>query len=145
MPKVRGKTQSIRRTSKVRLRLISQSLDMEGTASEAKPRTRGECAGVPRPCPYVSCRYNLALDVSRNGAIKVNFPVQVDGMVEPDWENITHSCALDVAEQGGHTLTDVGERMNLTRERVRQVEERALAKLAGSDYLEGIDEDELTD
>src|SRR5688572_28414707 len=23
------------------------------------PRTRGDCANVPRPCPFVRCRYNL--------------------------------------------------------------------------------------
>src|SRR5688572_33201287 len=39
------------------------------------------------------------------------------------------SCALDVADLGGTTLQDVGAIMNLTRERIRQVEVKALAKL----------------
>ncbi len=39
------------------------------------------------------------------------------------------TCALDVADRGGTTLEDVGAIMNLTRERIRQVEVRALAKL----------------
>jgi hypothetical protein len=39
------------------------------------------------------------------------------------------SCALDVADRGGTTLEDVGAIMNLTRERIRQVEVKALAKL----------------
>ena len=44
------------------------------------------------------------------------------------WE-MNDSCALDVADRGGTTLEDVGAIMNLTRERIRQVEVRALAKL----------------
>ena len=40
-----------------------------------------------------------------------------------------HTCALDVAERGGITLEEVGEIMNLTRERIRQVEVRGLLKL----------------
>jgi hypothetical protein len=44
------------------------------------------------------------------------------------WE-MNESCALDVADRGGTTLEDVGAIMNLTRERIRQVEVKALAKL----------------
>ena len=40
-----------------------------------------------------------------------------------------HSCALDIADRGGITLEDVGVIMNLTRERIRQVEVRGLEKL----------------
>ena len=88
-----------------------------------KPRTRAECADGPRPCPYVSCQHHLYLDVStRTGAIKLNFPdLEV-------WD-MNESCALDVADRGGTTLEDVGAIMNLTRERIRQVEVKALAKL----------------
>ena len=45
------------------------------------------------------------------------------------WE-MTETCALDVADRGGITLEEVGEIMNLTRERVRQVETAGLAKLS---------------
>ncbi|MBK7581831.1 MAG: hypothetical protein IPI67_16685 [Myxococcales bacterium] len=88
-----------------------------------KPSTRAECAEGPRPCPYVSCKHHLYIDVSpRTGAIKLNFPdLEV-------WE-LNESCALDVADRGGTTLEDVGAIMNLTRERIRQVEVKALAKL----------------
>jgi hypothetical protein len=89
----------------------------------SRPTTRGECATGPRPCPFVGCRHHLYLDVARgSGAIKLNFPdVEV-------WE-MPHSCVLDVAEQDGVTLERVGDIMNLTRERIRQIEARALAKL----------------
>ncbi len=71
----------------------------------------------------MSCKYHLYLDVSeRSGAIKLNFPdLEV-------WE-MNETCVLDVADQGGATLEDVGAMMNLTRERIRQLEVKGLAKL----------------
>ena len=59
-----------------------------------RPRTRGDCAGVPRPCPYVGCRHHLYLDVSAGGGLTFNF-----ADLEP-WE-LEHSCSLDVVEQRG--------------------------------------------
>ena len=32
-----------------------------------KPQTRAECVDGPRPCPYVSCKHHLYLDVRRRG------------------------------------------------------------------------------
>jgi len=46
------------------------------------------------------------------------------------------SCALDLAEEGGLTLEDVGAVMNLTRERIRQIEMSGLAKLAEDTVME---------
>jgi hypothetical protein len=88
-----------------------------------RPRTREDCGSGPRPCPYVSCKYNLYVDVNpRTGSVKMNFPDK------ELWE-IKDTCALDVADRGGITLEDVGDIMNLTRERVRQLETRGLTKL----------------
>ncbi len=87
-----------------------------------RPKTRGECAGIVRPCPFVSCRMHLFLDVNAKGGIKLNFP-----HLDPD--QLIASCALDVADQGLARLEDAGVLMNLTRERVRQVEVTALRKL----------------
>lgn len=88
-----------------------------------RPRTRGECANGPRPCPWVSCRYHLYLDVTHDGTtIKHNFPD-----LEP-WE-LRHTCALDVADNGGTNFEKVGVLMNLTRERIRQFEVTTLARI----------------
>lgn len=88
-----------------------------------RPRTRADCADVPRPCPFVSCRHHLYLDVSRNGrGVKLNWPD-----LEPD--DVADSCALDVADGGGASREAVGAAMNLTRERVRQIETEALEEL----------------
>lgn len=85
-----------------------------------RPRYRSECVNGPRPCIFVSCKYHLYLDVNpRTGSVKLNFPDK------ELWE-LPQTCALDVADQGGITLEEVGEIMNLTRERVRQVETRGV-------------------
>jgi hypothetical protein len=117
---VRARTISVKRMTKRELeigRLLYPEADYD------KPKARAECAEGPRPCPYVSCKYHLYIDVSaRTGAIKLNFPdLEV-------WD-LGESCSLDVADRGGTTLEDVGAIMNLTRERIRQVEVKALAKL----------------
>ncbi|HEY1692320.1 MAG TPA: sigma factor-like helix-turn-helix DNA-binding protein [Polyangiaceae bacterium] len=119
---IRAKTISVKRMTKRELelgRLLYPDVD-----DVERPRTRVECSDAPRPCPFVSCQHHLYLDVSaRTGAIKLNFPdLEV-------WE-MTETCALDVADRGGTTLEEVGAIMNLTRERIRQVEVKGLAKLA---------------
>jgi len=88
-----------------------------------RPRTRAECVNGPRPCLYISCKHHLFLDVNpETGSVKLNFP---DKEV---WE-LEETCALDVAERGGITLEEVGTILNLTRERIRQLEATALVKL----------------
>lgn len=90
-----------------------------------RPQNRTECRHAARPCLFVSCKHHLYLDVNpETGSIKLNFPD-----LEP-WE-LEETCALDVAERGGITLEEVGEILNLTRERIRQLEVTALQKLRG--------------
>lgn len=127
--RARAKTIAMKRLTKEELR-IGALLYPE--RSYWRPKSRGECANVARPCPYVSCKHHLYIDVNpATGSIKINFPdLEV-------WE-LRHSCALDVAQTGGITLEEVGEILNLTRERIRQVEVRGLLKLkeaGGEDLL----------
>jgi hypothetical protein len=105
-------------------------LDDDGTVADdvdlstsQLPASRDECREGARPCPLVSCRYHLYLDVDpHNGSLKLNFPG-----LQP-WE-LEHSCALDVAEAGGATLDVVGTHLGLTRERARQIESMALDRV----------------
>jgi hypothetical protein len=108
-------------TRKERERALCRALDLEDQTP--RPRTRAECVGGPRPCPYVACRHHLYLDVSPGtGTIKLNFPeLEV-------WE-LDQSCALDVADSGEHELGTTGHLLNVTRERIRQIEAAALEKL----------------
>jgi len=89
-----------------------------------RPTLRSECADGPRPCPHVACKHHLYLDVNpATGTIKLNFPdLEV-------WE-LSDTCALDIAERGGTSLDDISKLMNVTRERVRQIETQAMSKLA---------------
>lgn len=118
--RARAKTIAMKRLTKEELR-IGALLYPERTYW--RPQSRAQCANVARPCPYVSCKYHLYIDVNpATGSIKINFPeLEV-------WE-LKQSCALDVATQGGITLEEVGEILNLTRERIRQVEVRGLMEL----------------
>lgn len=106
------------------LRVISEEPGPDTAELEAeRPRTRGDCAGGPRPCPWVSCRHHLYLNVDpTTGAL------QVANVDVPVWE-MRESCALDVADEGGHDLYAIADATNVTRERVRQVEVPALLRL----------------
>lgn len=112
----RPRTENLRRLSVIN----TPPATADDDAGIKRPCTRGECADVPRPCPFVSCRHHLYLDIStRNGSVKLNFPhLEVDEMAD--------SCALDVADRGGATLEELGAVMNLTRERIRQIEDKTL-------------------
>ena len=126
---IRARTISVKRMTKRELE-IGRMLYPE--TDHARPTARVECAEGARPCPFVSCKHHLYLDVSaRTGAIKLNFPdLEV-------WD-MNETCALDVADRGGTTLEDVGAIMNLTRERIRQVEVKALAKLEALKDMVGL-------
>jgi hypothetical protein len=116
----RSKTIAMKRLTREELRVGAL---MYPPVDIPRPTTREECRGEARPCPWVACKHHLYLDINpETGSIKINFPD-----LEP-WE-LSHTCALDVAERGGITLEEVGEIMNLTRERIRQVEVRGLLKL----------------
>jgi hypothetical protein len=116
----RSKTIAMKRLTRDELR---QGALMYPPVDIPRPTARGECREEMRPCPWVACKHHLYLDINpETGSIKINFPD-----LEP-WE-LKHTCALDVAERGGITLEEVGEIMNLTRERIRQVEVRGLLKL----------------
>jgi hypothetical protein len=128
-PRRRSKTMSRKEMARdLRRRRSAGELDPEeqellAEIQKMRPRTRADCVNGPRPCQFVSCKHNLYLDVNpETGSIKLNFP---DKEI---WE-LEHTCALDVAEKGGITLEEVGAIMNLTRERIRQVETRGLMKL----------------
>jgi hypothetical protein len=114
---VKGRTINTRDLSQMDGHRESSSLS---SGVSPRPKVRSECETGPRPCPYVSCRYHLYLEVSpTTGSLKLNFPdLEV-------WE-LADSCALDVAERGAQTTEALGELLNLTPERARQLELSAL-------------------
>lgn len=74
---------------------------------QPKPITRRDCLpgglNVVRPCRWENCKYHLKAEDA--------------------------SCVLDVADQGGATLEEVGNLLGVSRERVRQIEAGAARKL----------------
>lgn len=136
----RARTISVKRLAKRDLERGRMLYPEHEHADTPRPKRRLECVNEARragePCPFVSCKHHLYLDVSeKTGSIKINFPdIEVWDMPE--------TCALDVADRGGLTLDEVGEALNLTRERVRQLENRGIAKLLVALDEEFIDADE---
>ena len=112
-------------TRKMSLRALARAREAgELEIVEQRPRYRGECVHGPRPCPWAGCRYHMAIAEyhADNGSLRI--------MAEDPLEmRATESCALDIAERGGITLEAVGELLGVTRERVRQIEARALRKI----------------
>jgi hypothetical protein len=134
----RSKTIAMKRLTREELRV---GAIMYPPVDVPRPTKREQCRSEEmRPCPWVACKHHLYLDINpETGSIKINFPD-----LEP-WE-LQHTCALDVAERGGITLEEVGEIMNLTRERIRQVEVRGLLKLKmGSPSADELGADLLRD
>jgi hypothetical protein len=125
---IRSRSIRVARATKGEIERARRRLEEDENA-HLRPHNRSECMNGPRPCPHVSCKHHLYLDVSPyTGTIKLNFPeLEV-------WE-LSISCALDVADAGGVRLEQVGEMMNITRERARQIEARALHKLSSLSRL----------
>lgn len=102
--------------------------------SPGAPRTRGECPSG-RPCPWVGCRYHLALDVEASGTIQLRlrgspFMEPIDAFASALARTGRPTCALDVAEAhpDGLPLEEIGDIMCIGRPRVLQIERSAFAK-----------------
>ena len=122
---VRALTIGVRRVSRAMLDADRVLFPERPGVDYERPKTRAECADGPRPCPFVSCRFHLYLDVNRAGGLKLNFP-------DLEVEDLTESCALDVADRGGVTLETLRPILNLTRQAVQLIEKRALDRLVAS-------------
>ena len=81
----------------------------------SRPNKRGDCVNNARPCPWVSCRHHLGVEIQKSGAVRET--------------GASETCSLDVADRGEHTLEEVGVILGMSRQAVQQFERRALARL----------------
>jgi hypothetical protein len=88
-----------------------------------RPQTYGDCQKLPRPCPFVGCRHHLYLEAGKSGNLRT---------LSTELEHMSETCSLDVAARGPQSLDEIGEMMNITKERVRQIEASAFAKVEQS-------------
>ena len=70
---------------------------------------------MPRPCPYLDCRYHLCHEERSARGPATTRPTM-------EWYEMRETCALDVADDGPHTLLEIGDLLGVTRERIRQIE-----------------------
>jgi hypothetical protein len=134
-----------RRKPRVRLRTLSMKSMQRGLAlgrllspanDDERPRTVADCErlglGTPaNPCAYLGCRYSLLGGVNERGSMTITAPYTIDpidGLPQFDWDRITETCVLRVAERGGETLEEVGVLLGVVRERARQIETQGLAR-----------------
>lgn len=115
-----------------------------------RPRTRGECVDGPRPCPWVSCRHHLLLDISvpvvrppslvLARADRARLSEYAAASLVRAWINdaaaeldrMPETCALDVADRGAMASERVAELIGVSRQRVDQIGADGLAKLRES-------------
>lgn len=132
----RARTVSIRRLSKRELERGRMEAPEYVTDAYDRPKTRGDCLNgehAQRPCPFVSCTHHAFLDVDdQTGSIKINHPPADDSdeALAEMLHAMPYTCALDMADDGGDTLDRVGIMLRVSRERCRQLEVQALAKLS---------------
>lgn len=87
-----------------------------------RPRSLAQCPPANQPCAYLSCRHHLGGDRTARGNIRLTFPGR-------DLTEFAETCSLRVANRGPQTQEAVGRLLNVTEERICQIEQEALKKL----------------
>ena len=108
------------------MRLLNRTEPLPATREHWRPRRRADCSLITRPCPYFGCVHHLRHDVSPFGTLY-------------EYES-TRSCALDVAEEGEHTLQEVAEIMGISTSLAAYLEHRALKKAYDSMSFYSLDD-----
>lgn len=101
------------------------------------PATRADCANVPRPCPFLSCRHHLWLRLQQEQPGNPQAGKQGGTTFRP---STNQSCSLDVADRpGGASFDEIGDLLGMDSTRARQIAQAGLDKLRAA----GVDVDEL--
>lgn len=106
--------------------------DVAEYAAMLRPKTRGDCLSgenAKRPCPWITCKWHMWPVTTRGtDGIEKRLPVlpSIDDMPAEKYAN---SCALDVADGGPASLETVAAILGVSRQRVSEIEEKALSNL----------------
>ena len=92
-----------------------------------RPKNRGDCVKGLRPCPFISCKWHLIWELP--GKERCDIFSLSDNAVVDYILSMGETCVLDVADTREATLEEIGSLFHVTRERVRQIEAKALRKL----------------
>lgn len=112
----RARTVNLKRLGvKVRQAAHTKSLfQWDVDVSALRPKTRADCIDGPRPCPWIGCRYHLAItaDPDRE-SVKETFP-EMNILSDPEGpglqylEEIMGTCALDIADKHDDGTQGIG-------------------------------------
>jgi len=107
-----------------------------------RPKTRGDCGNVPRPCPFAGCRHHNFLEVRRDGSLRLNHP----HLEDPSEMTADQSCSLDVADANrqGMLHLNIAPHLGHVRQRMGQLEVEAIAALRGEVARYGLDADSIS-
>lgn len=89
-----------------------------------RPKTRGDCVSGPRPCPWVSCRHHLGVDVLGTEVRERAGWDEVDALGRP----LRPSCSLDVADDGPQPIEPIARALGVSARRVDQLLKRAVRR-----------------
>ena len=103
-----------------------------------KPVTRQECKSSHRPCPWISCQFHMFWCVNQIDRILQYLP---DHTIADIALSLSQTCVLDVTDTGEKTLEEIGDILQVSRERIRQIEEGAINKISAHKLKYGIIED----
>lgn len=104
---------------------------------EHRPGRRLGCLSMPRPCPFVSCKYHLLFDVSKKSKRIV---VPGDKHLHPETDDfiqravarimtMPETCTLDVTDEGPQQLPTIARITGTSKQAIEQMEKRALLAL----------------
>ncbi len=116
---------------------IDEELDAE------RPKIRQDCINGPRPCPWIMCRWHTIWMINDSskpiilGGQKPRHPIMKlsDDDILLMIANMKCTCLMDVMDQAGLILEDIGDILGMTRERVRQIQGHT-KKMKNGEYQE---------
>lgn len=106
-----------------------EPLDDEEAAEleAARPRTRGDCRGGDRPCPFASCKYHLLWERPEAWmAPDEGGDLRSDDELLDLLDRMPGTCTLDAADEDGMGLAEAARLLGISRERMRQIETKIM-------------------